>query len=56
MEDFRKKEILSEEILYLGTEPKKKKPTKLDWRAILIGAVVDLIVGTILILIAKLIG
>jgi len=28
MEDFRKKDVLSEEILYLGTEPKKKKPRK----------------------------
>lgn len=35
---------------------KKKKPTKLDWPSILIGAVVDLIIGTILILISKLIG
>lgn len=28
MEDLRKKDVLSEEILYLGTEPKKKKPQK----------------------------
>lgn len=36
---------------------KKKKSTKrsIDWRQTLIGALVDLIVGTLLILIAKII-
>lgn len=35
-----------------------KKPTKarIDWRQTLIGAIVDLIVGTLLILIGKAIG
>lgn len=38
-------------------KPKKKKSTKnpIDWRQTLVGALVDLIVGTLLLLIAKII-
>ncbi len=33
---------------------KKKKPTRVDWLTILLNALVDLIVGTVLIIIGKL--
>ena len=40
----------------MSRKKRKKKSTKLNWADILIRALVDLIVGTVLVLIGKLIG